>query len=54
LLNWTITGSANFGDGFGLGQEIGGFRRPWQDDLRCNVYNVHGGLYLFNGADGKI
>lgn len=29
LLNWTITGSAKFGDGFGLEQEIGGFRRPF-------------------------
>lgn len=54
LLNWTIMGSGKFGDGFGLGQEINGFRRPWQDDLRCNVYNVHGGLHLFNGADGKV
>ena len=41
-----------FGDGFYLASEADGFRGPFNEDARCNVYNLHGGLHLFLREDG--
>jgi len=53
LLYWVILGSERFGDGFYLGKETDGFRGPFQEDRRCNVYNIHGGLHLFLKSNGE-
>ena len=55
LLNWvTLDDTQNFRDGFGLAQEENGFLRPFKTEAYCNIYNLHGGLHLFQTADGKL
>lgn len=55
LLNWvTLEDTQAFQDGFGLGQEENGFRGPFRRDAHCNIYNLHGGLHLFQTADGDL
>jgi hypothetical protein len=54
LLYWVIVGSSRFGDGFYSAAESEGFRGPFQEDGRCNVYNLHGGLHLFLRDDVEI
>jgi hypothetical protein len=53
LLYWVIIKSRQFGDGFYLARDENGFRGPFQEDSRCNVYNIHGGLHLFLRKDGE-
>jgi hypothetical protein len=53
LLYWVIINSRRFGDGFRLAWDENGFRGPFQEDMRCNVFNVHGGLHLFLRKDGE-
>jgi hypothetical protein len=55
LLYWVILDDGdNFADGFGLGKESDGFRGPFQEDAYCNIYNLHGGLHLFQTADNEV
>jgi hypothetical protein len=54
LLYWVILGSAGFNDGFGLGLEENGFRGPFKTHAHCNVFNVHGGLHLFETDTGEV
>jgi hypothetical protein len=53
LLYWVIVDAKRFGDGFYFAKEADGFRGPFQEDPRCNVYNIHGGLHLFLRDDGE-
>jgi hypothetical protein len=50
LLYWVILHAATdkFSDGFGLGQEVDGFRE-YVYGARCNTYYLHGALHLFLG-----
>ena len=54
LLYWAIIGRQQFADGFGLGAENNGFRGPFMISARCNIFNVHGGLHLYQTADYEI
>ena len=49
LLYWVILragATKDFRDGFGLGDEVDGFR-TFNTDAHCNVYYLHGALHLF-------
>lgn len=55
LLYWVVIRSGGkFGDGFLNARDADGFRGPFAEDDRCNVYNVHGGLHLFVRTDGEL
>lgn len=55
LLYWVILENTNiFKDGFGLAEDINGFRRPFKTEAHCNIYNLHGGLHLFKTPDDEI
>lgn len=54
LLYWVVIKSrGKFGDGFYHAKDADGFRGPFEEDHRCNVYNIHGGLHLFLRNDGE-
>jgi hypothetical protein len=48
LLYWVILHDAagDFNDGFGLGEEVDGFR-TFSEEAYCNTYYLHGALHLF-------
>jgi hypothetical protein len=47
LLYWVIlAATTGFQDGFGLGEEVGGFRQ-FRVGAHCNTYYLHGALHLF-------
>ena len=54
LLYWVILNTKQFGDGFYYATDANGYRGPFQEDPRLNVYNIHGGLHLFHREDGEI
>lgn len=55
LLYWVqLAGPAAFKDGFGLGDERNGFFGPFREEAHCNIYNLHGGLHLFQTPEGEI
>ncbi|MES0099764.1 DUF4917 family protein [Mesorhizobium sp. M0019] len=55
LLYWVqLDLSRDFKDGFGLGDEHGGFRGPFKEAAHCNIYNLHGGLHLFKTTEGDV
>lgn len=56
LLYWVTLGSGRFRDGFGLGANnpTGTFRKPFSESAYCEIYNLHGGLHLFQDADGEV
>jgi hypothetical protein len=54
LLYWVIVNTRQFGDGFYTAKDADGFRGPFKDEPRCNVFNVHGGLHLFLKEDGEL
>jgi hypothetical protein len=54
LLYWVVLGPTRFGDGFLTASETDGFRGPFKEDRRCNIYNLHGGLHLFLRNDSEI
>jgi Domain of unknown function (DUF4917) len=37
-----------------LGKEENGFLGPFKPDAHCNVFNVHGGLHLFQKPDDDV
>ena len=43
-----------FNDGFGLGAKKNGLQGPFSTKAHCNVYNVHGGLHLFQRHDDDV
>ncbi|MDF2119644.1 DUF4917 family protein [Roseiarcaceae bacterium H3SJ34-1] len=55
LLYWVcLERPKHFKDGFGLGKESNGFLGPFQSAAHCSIYNLHGGLHLFEQSDGNV
>ncbi len=54
LLYWVNLEKRLLKDGFGLGSQIGAFHGPFDEEAYCHLYNMHGGLHLFEDADGDI
>jgi len=53
LLYWVALERGLFSDGFGLGERADSFIGPFSPEGRCSLFNLHGGLHLFdNGEDG--
>ena len=45
----------NFNDGFGLGKVINGLKGPFDTEKAwCDIYNIHGGLHLFQQPDQDV
>jgi hypothetical protein len=43
-------------DGFGKGERTadGHFKSPFKEEAWCDIYNLHGGLHLFQNGAGEI
>lgn len=56
LLYWVILEQGRLRDGFGLGETSanGRFRGPFREDAYCSVFNIHGGLHLFQDNVGDV
>jgi len=56
LLYWVNLEKGLLNDGFGLGGVIdsGRFRGPFKPDAHCHIYNLHGGLHLFQTRTGEV
>jgi len=55
LLYWVaLDETRKFWDGFGLGEEVSGFRGPFRTNAQCNIFNLHGGLHLFRTLTGEV
>jgi hypothetical protein len=56
LLYWVNLERAGFNDGFGLGSYSanGRFRGPFKEAAYCSVYNIHGGLHLFEEGEIEV
>ena len=54
LLYWVNLEKHLLADGFGLGRPRGFFHGPFDESAYCHLYNLHGGLHLFETASGEI
>lgn len=54
LLYWVNLEKRLLSDGFGLGTQIGSFHGPFVKEAYCHLYNLHGGLHLFDDGTGEI
>lgn len=56
LLYWVNLEKVVLRDGFGKGSSIEGgrFKGPFYEDAYCDIYNLHGGLHLFQDEDGEL
>ncbi|WP_419695530.1 DUF4917 family protein [Mesorhizobium muleiense] len=54
LLYWVNLEKRLLRDGFGLGKSAGSFHGPFSEDAYCHLYNLHGGLHLFESGAGDI
>jgi hypothetical protein len=54
LLYWVNLEKSVLKDGFGLGKTNGSFHGPFKKNAHCHIYNLHGGLHLFEDAVGDI
>lgn len=54
LLYWVNLEKSALKDGFGLGKTNGAFHGPFRGDAYCHIYNLHGGLHLFQNPVGEI
>lgn len=56
LLYWVNLHNGTLRDGFGLGTAIdsGRFRGPFREDAYCELFNLHGGLHLFQDENGDV
>lgn len=56
LLYWVNLEKGLLNDGFGLGGVIEGgrFRGPFKPGAYCHIYNLHGGLHLFQSPDDEV
>jgi hypothetical protein len=54
LLYWVNLEKGHLGDGFGLGEDLGRFRGPFSVDAHCHLFNLHGGLHLFDNGAGEM
>lgn len=54
LLYWVNLENLLLKDGFGLGKTDGAFHGPFSESAYCHVFNVHGGLHLFQNSSGEV
>lgn len=54
LLYWLSLETRQLRDGFGLGKVRGSFRGPFREDAHCDIFNLHGGLHLFDNDAGEM
>lgn len=56
LLYWVMLEFSFYNDGFGRGgrSNNGRFHGPFREDAYCNVFNLHGGLHLFEDGVGDV
>lgn len=54
LLYWVNLEKRLLSDGFGLGSQNGSFHGPFAEEAYCHLYNLHGGLHLFDDGAGQI
>lgn len=54
LLYWVNLEKGHLRDGFGLGRDMGQFRGPFSEDAHCQLFNLHGGLHLFDDGTGEM
>ncbi|MDT3380073.1 DUF4917 family protein [Labrys neptuniae] len=54
LLYWVNLEKSVLRDGFGLGKAAGSFHGPFTEEAYCHIYNLHGGLHLFQNGAGEI
>jgi hypothetical protein len=54
LLYWVNLEKGHLSDGFGLGKDMRGFRGPFSEDAHCDLFNLHGGLHLFDNGTGEM
>lgn len=54
LLYWVNLEKRLLSDGFGLGRQIESFHGPFAEEAYCHLYNLHGGLHLFDDGTGEI
>lgn len=56
LLYWVNLEKVHLRDGFGKGASIEGgrFKGPFYEDAYCDIYNLHGGLHLFQDDAGEV
>lgn len=54
LLYWVNLEKLALKDGFGLGKPVGSFHGPFSEEAYCHIYNLHGGLHLFEDSAGEI
>ncbi|WP_340160743.1 DUF4917 family protein [uncultured Hoeflea sp.] len=54
LLYWVNLEKRLLRDGFGKGTDRGDFLGPFFEDAYCEIYNLHGGLHLFQDDEGEV
>ncbi len=54
LLYWVNLERGELRDGFGLGTQEGHFIGPFVENAYCELFNLHGGLHLFDNDSGEI
>jgi hypothetical protein len=56
LLYWSNLEAVNLTDGFGLAEVMPGgrLRSPFREDAYCSLFNLHGGLHLFESGDALM
>lgn len=54
LLYWVNLEKGLLRDGFGLGGIRSPFIGPFREDAFCSLYNLHGGLHLFDDGAGGV
>ena len=56
LLYWVNLEKQLLKDGFGLGKDVaeGRFKGPFLERAYCHIFNLHGGLHLFQNEIGEV
>ncbi|MEZ5799571.1 MAG: DUF4917 family protein, partial [Nitratireductor sp.] len=56
LLYWVNLEKRLLKDGFGLGKDVaeGRFKGPFLEHAYCHIFNLHGGLHLFQDEIGEV
>lgn len=56
LLYWVNLEKCLLKDGFGKGNQVAGgqFQSPFKEEAWCDIYNLHGGLHLFQNDTGEV
>jgi len=54
LLYWVNLERVKLRDGFAFGRQIGSMRGPFSESADCHLFNLHGGLHLFQDSRGEM